>query len=196
MTLKNKYSRGSEWRKWDLHVHTPFSIYQQFGKDNDEIWKKYIADLENLPDEFAVLGINDYLFIDGYEKLKHEQLNNNKLSKIKLLPVIEFRIDKFAGIQFGNLKRINLHVIFSDDVTPETIKSQFLNTLEQSYFLKDGKKWTRAITKESVAELGCQIKKSIPESELSKYGSDLSEGFNNLNVKEEQIFESLKKGLF
>ncbi len=194
--MGNKYNQGSEWRKWDLHVHTPFSIYQQFGEDNDETWKKYIADLENLPDEFAVIGINDYLFIDGYEKLKHEQHNNNRLSKIKLLPVVEFRIDKFAGIQFKNLKRINLHVIFSDDVTPETIKSQFLNTLEQSYFLDSGKEWTRAITKESVAELGTQIKKSIPETELSKYGSDLSEGFNNLNVKKDQIIKSLKKDCF
>jgi len=196
MTLENKYNRGSKWRKWDLHVHTPFSIYQQFGEDNDETWKKYIADLENLPDEFAVLGINDYLFIDGYEKLLLEQKNNNKLTNIKLLPVVEFRIDKFAGIQFENLKRINLHVIFSDDVTSETIKSQFLNTLEQSYSLENGGKWTRAITKESVAELGCQIKKSIPKAELSKYSSNLSEGFNNLNVKEDQIFESLKKDCF
>lgn len=196
MTMDNKYSKGSEWRKWDLHVHTPSSIYQQFGKDSEETWEKYIKNLEDLPDEFAVLGINDYFFIDGYEKLKHEQLNNNRLSKIKLLPVVEFRIDKFAGIEFGNLKRINLHVIFSDDVTPETIKSQFLNTLEQNYVLKSGEKWTRAITKKSVAELGREIKKSIPESELSKYGSNLSEGFNNLNVKEEEIFKSLEKDCF
>ena len=73
MTMDNKYKRGSEWRKWDLHVHTPCSIKQGFGADNEDTWEKYISDLENLPAEFAVLGINDYLFIDGYEKLKKEQ---------------------------------------------------------------------------------------------------------------------------
>lgn len=193
---KNNYSRGAEWRKWDLHVHTPLSVYQKFGQDDDETWEKYIDDLENLPDEFSVIGVNDYLFIDGYSRLINEQKNNNRLTNLKLLPVVEFRIEKFAGIQFENLKRINLHVIFSDEVCIETIKSQFLNTLEQSYTLESGVEWTRAITLESVKELGKTIKKSVPESKLANYGTDLTEGFNNLNVKEEKIFSALKKDCF
>lgn len=192
----NSYSKGAEWRKWDLHVHTPMSIYQMYGVDDEKTWGTFIADLINLPSEFAVLGINDYLFLDGYEKLKLEQVINAELQRFKLLPVVEFRIEKFAGIQFGSLKRINLHVIFSDEVPIETIKSQFLNTLEQSYTLEDGEKWKRAITRESVSELGATIKSKIPETELSKYGTNLVEGFNNLNVKEEQIFSSLAKDCF
>lgn len=194
--MDNKYNRGSEWRKWDLHVHTPKSIYNRFGADTDETWGKYILDLESLSDDFAVIGVNDYMFLDGYEILRKEQVNNGRLKGLKLFPVIEFRIEKFAGVQFGNLKRINLHVIFSDDVTVETIKSQFLNTLEQSYYLETGEKWTRAITYESVSELGKEIKASVPEDELRNYDSDLIEGFNNLNVKEDQIFKSLEKDCF
>jgi uncharacterized protein YdcH (DUF465 family) len=192
----NEFLKGAEWRRWDLHVHTPLSICQNFGVDEDETWQKYINDLENLSSDFAVLGINDYLFIDGYERLKNEQASNNRLQKIKLLPVVEFRIEKFAGVQFGNLKRINLHVIFSDDLPVETIKSQFLNTLEQSYSLETGGDWTRAITRASVSELGAEIKSGVPKEELSQYGTDLVEGFNNLNVKEEQIFKSLEKDCF
>ncbi|MEH6470328.1 MAG: hypothetical protein V7752_03685 [Halopseudomonas sp.] len=192
----NVYSKGAEWRKWDLHVHTPSSVYQMYGKDDKETWERYICDLENLPEEFAVIGINDYLFIDGYEKLKTEQTNNGRLKNLKLLPVVEFRIDKFAGVDFGNHKRINLHVIFSDEISVETIRSQFLNTLDQSYVLNSGEKWTRAITYESVKDLGRSIKRSIPESERYKYGSDLVEGFNNLNLKEDQIFQSLQKDCF
>jgi len=34
---KMSYLKGSEWRKWDLHVHTPFSyLNTQFGNDFDE----------------------------------------------------------------------------------------------------------------------------------------------------------------
>ncbi|UFH33030.1 hypothetical protein LNP04_04730 [Chryseobacterium sp. C-71] len=124
-------NKGSEWRKWDLHVHTPFSIYQRFGNNDENTWEKYILDLENLSDEFAVVGINDYLFLDGYAKLKEEQTKNSRIPNIKLLPVVEFRIEKFAGINFEQLKRINLHVIFSDEIPLETIQSQFLNTLEK-----------------------------------------------------------------
>lgn len=192
------FERGSEWRKWDLHVHTPSSIVQHYGGDNDEVWEKYIQDIENLSSEFKVLGINDYLFLDGYSKLKKEKEQNGRLSNIELLlPVVEFRIEKFAGVNFGALQRINLHVIFSNEITIETIKSQFLNTLEQSYQIENGgEAWTRAITRESVSELGERIIKNVPEEQKHKYGSPLTEGFNNLNVKEEQIFKALEKDCF
>ncbi|BDA78590.1 DNA repair ATPase [Leptospira kobayashii] len=188
---------GSKWSKWDLHVHTPSSIIQQYGNENEETWERFISDLENLPPEFSVIGINDYLFLDGYEKLLYEKSKNNRLKNIKLLlPVVEFRIDKFTGIEFGKFKRINLHVIFSNEIAVETIKSQFLQTLEQSYVLNTGEAWSRAITRESVSELGIKIKKNSPPSKLSKFGNDLTEGFNNLNIKEDEIFKSLKKDCF
>ena len=196
MANKKQVDKGSEWKKWDLHVHTPSSIYQRFGNNDDPTWEKYINDLENLSEDFAVIGVNDYLFLDGYAKLKKEQIENSRLPNLKLLPVVEFRIEKFAGINFEQLKRINLHVIFSDEVPLETIQSQFLNTLEQSYYLESGEPWTRAITPQSVEELGKQIKANVPSTELNKYGSDLTEGFNNLNVKEEEIFKSLNKDCF
>lgn len=195
--MNKSYPKGSEWRKWDLHIHTPASIYHRYGPDTEETWENFMKDIENLSSDFSVLGINDYFFIDGYERLIEERKSNNRLSNIDLiLPVVEFRIDKFAGIDFGKFKRINLHVIFSNDLPIETIKSQFLQTLEQSYSLESGEQWTRAITKESVEELGAKIKKGVPSEQLSKYGTDLEEGFNNLNVREDKIFEALQKDCF
>jgi hypothetical protein len=194
--MVNKYLKGAEWRKWDLHVHTPYSICQKYGEDNNATWERFITDLEKLPDEFSVIGINDYLFLNGYQKLIAEQENNNRLQNLTIFPVVEFRIEKFAGVEFSSLKRINLHVIFSNELSIETIQSQFLNTLEQSYTLKTGAEWRRSITPESVAELGAEIKSTVPKERLCEYGSDLTEGFNNLNVKEEQIFKSLKKDCF
>lgn len=191
------HARGSEWRKWDLHVHTPSSIYQHYGADCDEVWERYITDLENLPKEFSVLGINDYFFIDGYERLKIEKEVNNRLNNINLLlPVLEFRLDMFAGVAFGQLKRINLHVIFSDELSIDIIKSQFLNTLEQSYTLKNGSEWNNAITKESIEELGRTVKSTVPQAELRNYSSDLIEGFNNLNLSYKDILKSLSKPCF
>lgn len=191
------YTRWSEWRKWDLHVHTPLSICQHFWANTPETWEKYISDLEHLPDDFKVLWINDYLFLDWYERLLKEKTENGRLSNIDLLlPVIEFRIDKFAWVDFKDLKRINLHVIFSNEVSIETIRSQFLNTLEQSYSLESGDRWTRAITKDSLSELWAKIKATVPADKLSAYGSDLEEGFNNLNIDDNQIFKALEKDCF
>lgn len=95
--------KGSEWSKWDLHIHTPMSIYQKYGANDTPTWDKYILELENLSSEFKVLGINDYLFLEGYKKLKSEQDQSGKLKNLTLLPVVEFRIEKFAGIDFGLL---------------------------------------------------------------------------------------------
>jgi len=197
MSDYNSFLRGSEWSKWDLHVHTPLSIFQRYGGDTKEAWEAYIKDIESLPPEFSVLGINDYFFLDGYERLLKEK-SNGRMANIKcLLPVVEFRIEKFAGIDFGSLKRINLHVMFSEELSVETIKSQFLNTLEQSYVLETtGEAWTRAITYASVNELGKTIIENAPADKRSTFSSPLNTGFSNLNIKEDQIFTSLKKDCF
>lgn len=77
-------TRGSEWRKWDLHVHTPASLCSEYGGDNDEIWEQFIQRIENLPSDIKVLGINDYLFLDGYEKvLKYKK--DGRIPNIELL---------------------------------------------------------------------------------------------------------------
>lgn len=49
--------KGSVWRKWDLHVHTPSSIIQHYRGDTDENWERFFRDLEALPLEFKVIGL-------------------------------------------------------------------------------------------------------------------------------------------
>lgn len=63
-------NHGSNWIKCDLHVHTPASFFHQYGDRNDpKVWEKFIAELEALPPEFQIIGVNDYLTIDGYSFL-------------------------------------------------------------------------------------------------------------------------------
>ncbi|HTB53447.1 MAG TPA: hypothetical protein VK718_11805 [Ferruginibacter sp.] len=194
----NKFNTGSEWRKWDLHVHTPYSLVNHFtGATDDEKWELFIKDLESLPEEFKVLGINDYLFIEGYKKVL-EYRKKGRLKNIEtILPVVEFRIKKFAGHK--DFKRINFHVIFSDVLEPHIIESQFLNGLNGKYKLTPGLNgitWNGLITKDSLIDLGIAIKKSVPSEQLPSYGSDLEEGFNNLNLDEEDILKLLKDNTY
>jgi hypothetical protein len=53
------YPKGSEWRKWDLHIHSPATLLNnQFaGTTPDEKWEKYVAQLESIQDVCA-LGIS------------------------------------------------------------------------------------------------------------------------------------------
>lgn len=181
-------NRGSEWRIWDLHVHTPLSIENSYGCANDEDgWNKYITALEQLPSDIKVLGINDYLFIDGYKKVK-EYKDSGRLSNIELLlPVVEFRLARFCGHK--QFKRINFHVIFSDEVSVDVIQHQFLNALSSQYALSSDctQQWGGVVTRENLEDLGRRIINSVPDEQKHNYGSPLKEGFNNLNLELSQI---------
>lgn len=198
MTLLEAYTdfhRGSEWRKWDLHVHTPASIINHYGGDHSHVWDQFINELESLPNEFKVLGINDYWFLDGYERLLKEKNENERLSNIDLLlPVIEFRIDKLSGIEFRKNNNIDMHVIFSNELSPEEIRSQFLNRLSACFILSsnDDDNWDAAITHESLRDLGKKIRNSTPkEKQANLVSSDVRLGFNHLALS----FDKLKNVL-
>ena len=194
MTTNIAINRGSEWRKWDLHVHTPLSIEQEYGGDTPENWERFISDLERLPSEIKIIGINDYIFIDGYKKVLDEK-QKGRLSNIELiLPVIELRIDKFANVSKDEpLKRVNFHVIFSNELTPEIIQEQFLNSLSCEYLLNsdlhDQSIWNGTITIKSITDLGRKI---IDSSNGKINGSPLKIGFNSLNIPYNKLLEKLE----
>lgn len=201
---------GSGWKKWDLHVHTPASVVHNYPGSDDEAWEAFLRDLEALPPEFRAVGVNDYIFIDGYRRARKAKLEQGRLKNIDLLlPVIELRLDKFAGVvkkeKDGNYSqsgwnRINLHVIF-DSLDPDVIQHQFLNALTPSYQLipdsSDWKgKWKGVLTRDSPAELGQMIIDSAPPGKQVDYAAPLQEGFNNLCVSLESVKEALDKHYF
>jgi ABC-type lipoprotein export system ATPase subunit len=197
---------GSVWSKWDLHVHTPCSIVQNFGGNTAEAWEAFIADLEGLNPEFKVIGINDYLFVDGYERVLKAKREEGRLRNIDLiLPVVELRLDKFAGVvkkdkdgySKSDWNRINLHVIF-DQLEPEVIRQQFLSSLIPCYHLIPDSnhlkgKWQAVITRDSVTQLGHMIIEAAPPEKRAEYGGALEEGFNNLCVSLESVQKALER---
>ena len=183
--------RGSVWRKWDLHVHTPDSLVHSYG--GAEAWDKFIEALRMLPPEFKVLGINDYIFLDGYKKVVAAKAAGRLPNIDLLLPVIELRLDKFGGSRTG-LSRVNYHVIFSDAIKVETIESQFLSALCPTYILtpkidalRKAGKWSGIPTRQSLEDLGKAIIESVPEHERVNYDTPPREGFNNLCVSLDAI---------
>ncbi len=193
------FPRGSEWRKWDLHVHTPASVVHNYTGSPDA-WTAFLDDLEALPPEFKVLGINDYIFLDGYRRLLQEKKNERLKNIDLLLPVIELRLDKFGGSP-GKLGKVNYHVIFSDELDPDVIEQHFLNALTKGYQISPQyaaveKRWQALPTRKAIEDLGTLIIESVPEGEKPKFGSPLSEGFNNLCMSLETVRLALKSHYF
>ncbi|MEB0222908.1 TrlF family AAA-like ATPase [Pseudomonas sp. 10S4] len=194
--------QGSTWKKWDLHVHTPESLVHHYPGEKEAAWEAFLDDLERLPAEFKVLGINDYLFVDGYARVLEER-RKGRLANIELvLPVVELRLDKFGGIleqgeegyKPSSWSRINLHVVF-DEVDPQLIREQFMPAISQGYSLvpeSPGGRWAGVITKVNLIDLGERVLKSMPEALRAGAPSALKVGFNNLNVSFEAVRAALK----
>jgi energy-coupling factor transporter ATP-binding protein EcfA2 len=195
MSENPQYNRGSEWRKWDLHIHTPFSHKAEYpGATEDEKWENFIKGLEELPTDIKVIGINDYLFLDGYKKVI-EYKNDGRLENIDLiLPVVEFRLKEFVGHE--QLNKINYHVIFAEQniIDIDIIEAQFLSCFRSACNLDEndanGVTWGGVVTKESLVDLGKRIYEATP---VDKRESDnhFEIGFNNISYSLEKLKECL-----
>lgn len=190
--------KGSFWSKWDLHVHTPDSIVSEYSGN----WDRFIEDVENLPEEFKVIGINDYIFLDGYKRVVNEHQKGRMQNIDLFLPVIELRVDKFGGSK-SKLSRVNYHIVFDSSLSAELIEHQFLAALVRSYQvvpefkqLSTDNHWQALPTKQSLIDLGEMIINSVPEDQRDNYGTPLSEGFNNLNISLDDINGALNNHYF
>jgi len=88
------FERGSEWRKWDLHLHTKSSYdYKYKGEDADELLVKALKE-----NNISAVAITDHFKIDA-ERIE----NLRKLApEIVFFPGVELRTDKGSS---------NLHII-------------------------------------------------------------------------------------
>lgn len=180
---------GSYWSRWDLHVHTPSSYVQFYGGDDDSTWERFLSDLEALPDEVSVLGVNDYMEVNGYRRVCDAR-REGRLANIDLvLPVVEFRLARFAGQE--QWQRVNLHVIFSDQVDPDSIDRELLSSINSAYTLADGNVWSGPPLRRRLEELGRRIKACAPAG--ASFPSDLMTGFNSFNVEPSDIRDLLQR---
>ena len=102
--------RGSEWNRWDLHVHTASSYdYEYKGADADDLLCEALTS-----NDIKAVAITDHFTID---KQRIESLRK-KAPGIVFFPGVELRTDTGAN---------NLHVIliFSEQSDLTTLSSDF-----------------------------------------------------------------------
>ncbi len=169
-----KKERGSEWRIWDLHIHTPESICQDY-KNTPENWEKFINCLENLPEEVKVIGITDYYFIDGYEKVMNFKAKGRLSNIDKIFPIIEFRIDTFGSGNENKLQKINLHILFDIDeinlsIEIKKIREEFIDNIK-------------------ISKLETHKTKKLSKDNFNEIGGTLKDGFESLIPSTEEVLE-------
>lgn len=120
METSSFYPKGSEWRKWDLHAHTPLdpewmNAPELDAKEEKENFaKNYIEFAIN--QNLSVIGITNHNFCNELEDLilpyiQEEAFKNN----ITILPGFEITANEGNGI--------HLLVLFPEDTELKNIKS-------------------------------------------------------------------------
>ena len=119
---QEKFERGSEWRQWDLHVHTPASFHwrgKRFNADPNSDENRLLID-EMIAAfnaaEPTVFALMDYWTFDGWFALRRrlKEPGAPKLTKT-IFPGIELRlVAPMPG-------RLNAHVLFSDAVADQVL---------------------------------------------------------------------------
>ena len=102
--------RGSQWRRWEPHMHAPGTILNnQFG-GGDAAWNAYLSSLEAASPTIEAFAVTDYYLTDTYEAvLKHKAIG--RLPGVQLIfPNVELRLDVAAKTGF-----VNLHLLVSPE---------------------------------------------------------------------------------
>ena len=102
-------TRGSTWKRWDLHVHSPASYEGDFGPPaEDDTWHEYTAALISAIREHEVcaISIQDYFTTKGYEELidrgyydpdaRTLRLDDDEVD-VLFIPGMEIRFSNFAA---------------------------------------------------------------------------------------------------
>lgn len=103
-------TRGSEWHKWDLHLHTASSYDSPYkGEDADELLCKTLND-----NDISAVAITDHFKIDKDRILHLKELAPN----IVFFPGVELRTDKGAN-------NLHLILIFSNEIDLDVLSADF-----------------------------------------------------------------------
>lgn len=136
--MTNKYPKGAEWRKWDLHFHTPSSYdYKDKSVTNETIIEKL------LKNNISLVAVTDHHIIDVARIKQLQELGNQK--NISVLPGIEFLSDTrgddpvhFVGIfpedcnidyVWGQIKnKTDIKKVDGEDKKPNEVYCNLLDT--------------------------------------------------------------------
>ncbi len=122
------YSSGSEWRKWDLHLHAPGTKQNDQFKslDDSDVWDAYCRRLHD--SDVQAFGITDYFSADGYFAARDKYKTRYPDSAKVFFPNIELRTNDVVNKE---QEEVNIHLLFNPFQHDHTDKIRsFLDSLK------------------------------------------------------------------
>jgi len=160
MTEEKKYNRGSEWRKWDLHVHSNAS-------DGDATPKEIIE--ESKKKGLSVIALTDHHTAKNIDEIKNIALKE----EITVISGIEFRSE------YGS-KSVHFIGLFPDKYNNTSLDSKALHELvlcklkiSETHIIAKGREKNPSISEEEAFKKGMflvQVDFKDAANLIHKYG--------------------------
>lgn len=122
-------SRGSEWHRWEPHIHAPGTVLNDQYPANG--WDDYLTALEAASPSLRAIGITDYCVTRSYERVLEHKKNGRLPDCDVLFPNIELRLN--TGTVKGHFVNIHL-LVCPDDPRHVDELNRFLGQLTFSAF--------------------------------------------------------------
>lgn len=109
-------SRGSQWKRWEPHIHAPGTVLNNQFKGADP-WEEYLTALETLTPKLEALAVTDYYVTETYEEVLRRK-HSGRLKDVQLIfPNVELRLDVAAKSGF-----VNIHLLVSPEDTDHIVQ--------------------------------------------------------------------------
>lgn len=166
-------TRGSEWRRWEPHIHTPETLFNDQFQGPDA-WEKYLTSLEAATPKIEAIAVTDYYVTDTYEKVLRYHNEENRLPDVSLIfPNIEMRLSVAAKSGF-----VNIHLLVSPEYKNHLIEiRRFLSQLHFS-----AKKDRFSCTRDDLIRLGQKFNPDLIDERAA-----LEHGAKQFKVDFEQL---------
>ncbi len=173
------FNRGSDWKKWDLHVHTPASFFWDDGKklfemdstEKDIAIKKFIQVVNE--SDISVFCIMDYWTFDWYVELQKYLMRNPEELQKTIFPGMELRIESPTNY------RLNIHVILSDTLTEQELqdfKSELIiRSINRKLSIESLKEFAKTLDESKARIHGYDNPAILPNEKLVELGSKTAE---------------------
>lgn len=213
--MTTRLSTGSEWRKWDLHIHAPDTrLENNYQKKNSEPdWDRFCEIIHN--SDVAAIGITDYFSLDSFFifKEKYSEKYPNDRERI-FFPNLELRLHH-AVHKSG--AEVNIHLILpptlsKDEADRLLYKLELFNKppgADRNYTCAEAGKWTSEELKSALTTLS-NIRTAIMDtfdgansSNLENYalilvsGRDdgISPGRGVISPRKEAVIDIIDEGI-
>ena len=168
-------SRGSEWRRWEPHIHAPGTVINNQFR-GPTAWNDYLSALEHATPTIEAIAVTDYYLMETYERVLEYKAAGRLPSVGLIFPNVELRLD--VATAKGGF--VNLHLFVSPE-GPDHI-SQLPRFLSRLHFLVQQDRFD--CTRAELIRLGKTLEPTITDDRAA-----LKHGANQYKVSFTQLRE-------